>query len=99
MVIGSEPFRSMVRSRVHPTFVVAETLNSFGRGVKVAVEVALIACDAGVVEAGEEVISMGGLSRGVDTALVIRICHRDELFSDNKKGLQIREIICKPRLK
>ena len=55
------------------------------------------ACDAGFVDAGEEVIALGGLQKGVDTALVVRACHRDEVFSGAEKGLRIREIICKHR--
>jgi hypothetical protein len=98
VVVASEPFRAMLRSRVNPTFVVAETLSLFGKGVKVAIEVVLAACDAWFLEAGEEVIALGGLTTGVDTALVVRACHRDEMFSGIEKGLQIREIICKPRL-
>jgi hypothetical protein len=99
VAVASEPFRTILHSRVNPDFVIAETLALFGRGLKVAVEVVLEACDAGFVNVGEEVISLGGLSKGVDTALVLRACHRDELFSGSGNGLQIREIICKPRLK
>ena len=98
IVIASEPFRAMIRSRVDPTFVVAETLSLFGKGVKVAAEVALAACDAGFVDSSEEVIALGGFTKGVDTALVLKACHRDEMFAGVAKGLQIREIICKPRL-
>ena len=60
----------------------------FSEGVKVAVEIAMIAVQKGLVPAEEEVISIGKW----DTALVIKPATSDR-FSD----LAIRELICKPR--
>lgn len=99
VVIASEPLRAMLPSRVNPDSIVVETLSLFGKGIKVAVEVALAACDAGLIDEGEEVVTLGGFTKGVDTALVVRACHRDEMFLAVGKRIQIREIICKPRLK
>jgi hypothetical protein len=42
------------------------------------------------------VVSLGGVERGVDTALVIKPSHSDDAFHP-KRGLEVREIICKPR--
>lgn len=76
---------------VYPTYIVAETLRLFGQGVKVAVEITMAACDAGLVPEGEDVIAVAGTSRGCDTVMVIqaRPSHR---FLD----LRVRQILAKP---
>ena len=72
--------------------IMAWTLRIFGQGSKVAVEIALMAADAGLVRTDEDVISMGGTGEGVDTALVIRPANSYHFFD-----LKVREVICKPR--
>ena len=72
--------------------IMAWTLRTFGQGTKVAVEIALMAADAGLVRNDEDVISMGGTGKGVDTALVIRPANSYHFFD-----LKVREVICKPR--
>jgi hypothetical protein len=72
--------------------IMAWTLRTFGQGSKVAVEIALMAADAGLVRTDEDVISMGGTCEGVDTALVIRPANSYHFFD-----LKVREVICKPR--
>jgi hypothetical protein len=72
--------------------IMAWTLRTFGQGTKVAVEIALMAADAGLVRTDENVISLGGTGRGVDTALVIRPANSYHFFD-----LKVREMICKPR--
>jgi len=71
--------------------IMAYTLRMFGQGTKVAVEIALMAADAGLIRTDEEVISIGGTKDGADTALVIR-----PATSAHCLDLKIREIICKP---
>jgi hypothetical protein len=71
--------------------VMAYTLRIFGQGTKVAVEIALMAADAGLVRTGEDVISIGGSGKGADTALVLRPATSSHLFD-----LRVREVICKP---
>lgn len=72
--------------------VVATSLRMLGQGVKVGVECAVMALDAGLIPYGEEVISIGGTGRGADTAIIIKPDHSSALFKS-----QIKEIICKPR--
>ena len=60
----------------------------FCEGVKVAVEIPMIAADAGLVSTDKDVVSIGKW----DTALVIRPA-KSNRFSD----LRIAELICKPR--
>jgi hypothetical protein len=71
--------------------IMAYTLRIFGQGTKVAVEIALMAADAGLVRTGEDVISIGGSGKGADTALVLRPATSSHLFD-----LRVREVICKP---
>lgn len=70
----------------------ANTLRIFGQGTKVAIEIAIMALDAGLVLYGKEIISIGGSSEGADTAIVCLPQHSMQFFS-----FDVREIICKPR--
>jgi len=72
--------------------IMAYTLRTFGQGTKVAIELALMAADAGYVRTDEDIISIGGTAEGADTALVLRPANSSGVFD-----LKIREIIAKPR--
>ncbi|HKM40184.1 MAG TPA: pyruvate kinase alpha/beta domain-containing protein [bacterium] len=75
-----------------PGMVISDALRLFGQGTKVAVEVAIMALDAGLIPYGYDIVSVAGTSRGADTALVLRPAHSGQFLQS-----QIREIICKPR--
>jgi hypothetical protein len=79
---------------VYPAEIMAQTLRIFGQGVKVAIEITIMALDAGLIPYGEEVIAIGGSSRGADAALVIEPAHSNHFFST-----QVKEVICMPRNK
>jgi len=79
---------------VYPAEIMAQTLRIFGQGVKVAIEVTIMALDAGLIPYGEEVIAIGGSSRGADAALIIEPAHSNHFFST-----QVKEVICMPRNK
>jgi hypothetical protein len=73
--------------------IVAHTLRRFaGEGIKVAVEVAVMAADAGLVPTDQEIIAVGGTGGGADSAIVLKAAHMNNFFD-----LEIREIIAKPR--
>lgn len=72
--------------------IVAFVLRTFGQGVKVACEITVMAADAGLLPAGEEIIAIGGAGKGADTAAVIRAANAQDFFD-----LRVLEIICKPR--
>jgi len=72
--------------------IVADTLKIFGSGTKVACEIAMMAADSGLVRTDEDVISIGGTSKGADTALVMTPVNCSQLFD-----LKVKEILCKPR--
>ena len=75
----------------YPALIIADTLRLFGQGTKVAVEVSIMATDAGTLT-GNDIVSIGGTSKGADAALIIKPANQSNLFD-----MRIREIICKPR--
>ena len=75
-----------------PNRIVRETLYRFSQGMKVAVEVALMAADAGLLDMSQEVIAVAGTGEGADTALVLK-----PAYTRKFKELDIREILAMPR--
>ena len=75
----------------YPVLLIADTLRLLGQGTKVAVEVSIMAADAGALS-GNDIISIGGTGRGADAALVLKPANQSDFFD-----IRIREIICKPR--
>ncbi|HOB29645.1 MAG: pyruvate kinase alpha/beta domain-containing protein [Dethiobacteria bacterium] len=79
---------------VYPSEIVASSLRMFGQGVKVCVEISVMALDAGLIPHGEEIIAIAGSGRGADTSCVIMPAHSNNFFDTI-----IKEIICMPREK
>jgi len=73
--------------------IIAYTLRTFGEGTKVAVEIALMAADAGCVSTQEPCLSIGGTGEGADTVILLQPAHAQNFFD-----LKIVEILAKPRL-
>ena len=73
--------------------IIAYTLRRFGEGMKVVVEIALMAADAGLVRTDEPVIAIAGTGRGADTAVVLKPANAQAFFD-----LKVLEVLCKPRL-
>ena len=73
--------------------IVAQTLRIFGEGLKVCVEMALMAADAGLVKVGQPCIAIAGTGRGAYTAVVLAPAHVQQFFD-----LQVMVILAKPRL-
>ncbi|HPB71075.1 MAG TPA: hypothetical protein PKX61_10440, partial [Syntrophales bacterium] len=71
--------------------IMAFTLRTFGQGTKVAVEISLMAADAGLVRTDEDVIAVGGTVSGCDTALLLQPANSAHVLD-----LKIREVIAKP---
>jgi len=71
--------------------IVAYTLRTFGQGMKVVCEIALMAADAGLIRVGEPTISIGGTGRGADTAVVLKPANTQDFFD-----MRIMEVLCKP---
>ena len=72
--------------------IVAFALRTFGEGVKVVCEIALMAADAGLARTDEEVLAIAGTSRGADTAVILKPANVRRYFD-----LRVLEVICKPR--
>lgn len=77
---------------IGPAELISHVFYCFSQGIKVGVEIALMATDAGLIPPDEEIITVAGTDRGADTAMVLRSTYSREFFK-----LRIREIICKPR--
>ena len=75
-----------------PVEVAAHALRILGQGMKVCVEISMMAADAGLVELHEPIVAIGGTGYGLDTAVVIRPAPSAE-FLDSK----VDRIICMPR--
>ncbi len=71
---------------------VRETLYRFCQGMKVAVEIVLMAADAGLIPVDREVIAIAGTSEGADTAIIVQPTYPRKFLN-----LKIKEIIAKPR--
>ena len=77
---------------VYPAEIMAQTLRMFGQGVKVGVEIAGMALDAGLIPYGQDVVAIGGTGEGADAAIVVRPAHSNHFFDTI-----VKEVICKPR--
>lgn len=76
---------------IQPLELIANVLRLMGEGVKVCVEITLMAVDAGLISGEKDVLAIAGTGKSVDTAL--RICPANTArFFD----LKIREVIAKP---
>jgi len=85
---------SAIRERfggLAPAEIIGQTLYLLGQGMKVAVEISVMAADAGLVSPSEEIIAVAGTGRGVDTAVLIRPSYSTTFFD-----LRVREILAMP---
>jgi hypothetical protein len=73
--------------------IMAYTLRIFGEGTKVAIEIALMAADAGFISTKEPCVVVGGTARGADTAILLHPANAQTFFD-----LRVMEILAKPRL-
>ena len=71
--------------------IVANVLRTFGEGMKVCCEIAMMAADSGMVRTDEDIVAIAGTGRGADTAVVLAPVNSQNFFA-----LKIKEILCKP---
>ena len=71
----------------------ANILRTFGQGMKVCLEILLMATNGGQIDIGEKVIVAAGSGRGADTAVLATAATSNRL-----KEVRIHEILCKPLL-
>jgi len=96
IVQGTRPFAPVSRSlgwnSPTPETLIDRTLELFGAGTKIAIEVVIIATDVGIIGEGEETITCAGTYKGLDTALIVRTAYSMNFFKD----FEVMEIIAKP---
>jgi len=76
---------------LEPLELIANTLRLMGDGTKVCVEITLMATDAGLIPADQDVVAVAGTGKGADTALRIKPANAARFFD-----LRIKEVIAKP---
>ena len=76
---------------VYPVEIMAHSLRILSQGVKVCVEIAAMALDAGEIEARRPAVALGGTGRGLDTVCVITPAYTAKIFET-----RVHEILCKP---
>lgn len=92
---GTMPFRNIgtaIRERLSYSQqdVIANTLRLFGQGMKVCVEIVMMAADAGLITP-LNVLAVAGTGRGADTVALIKPQSSNRLFD-----LKVRDILVKP---
>ena len=77
---------------IGPAEVIAHTYYTFGQGMKVAVEITLMAADAGLLDKDKEIVAVADTGKGADTAIVV-----SPAFTTNFFDLRVREVIAMVR--
>lgn len=83
---------SAIKSQFHYSeeALIAQTLRIFGQGLKVCIEIVVMACDGGLIPP-EDVLAVAGTARGADTVAIIKAMPSNKFFN-----LKVREILAKP---
>jgi hypothetical protein len=84
-------FENRYKNGLLPLNIVADTLRMFSQGMKVCVEIAVMAAEHGFITPDEDVVAVGGSGHGADTAVVMRPAYAGNMF-DTK----IKAILCMP---
>lgn len=77
---------------ISPEKIVTETLYRFSQGMKVCVEIVMMASDSGIINVDEETLAIAGTDRGADTCIVL-----NPSYSRKFTDLEIKEIVALPR--
>jgi hypothetical protein len=97
IVQGTRPLAPLSRSlgwdAPTPETVIDRTLELFGAGTKIAIEVAVMATDAGAVPPETDIVTCAGTFKGLDTALVVRTAYSWSFFAE----FEVRESVARPR--
>ena len=87
------PGKYSIYNTTFPFDIIADTLRMFSQGMKVCVEIVVMAADMGLIPVQDEVIAIAGTHTGADTAVVVKPSHVHQIYN-----LRILEIIAKPRM-
>ena len=84
-------FENKYKSPFIPLNIVADTLRMFCHGVKVCVEIAVMAAEHGYISPEKEVVAIAGSHHGADTAVVLKPAYATDMFKT-----KIRQLLCMP---
>ena len=84
-------FENKYKNGLLPLNIVADTLRMFSQGMKVCLEVAVMAAEAGFITPDEEVVAVGGSGTGADTAVVLKPAYAAGMFETKFKA-----VLCMP---
>ena len=84
-------FEGKYKSGFIPLNIVSDTLRMFSQGVKVCVEISVMAAEHGFITSDEDIVAVGGSGKGADTAMVIR-----PAFAANFFDTKIKAVLCMP---
>ncbi len=84
-------FENKYKSGFTPLNLVADTLRMFCHGVKVCVEISIMAAEHGFVTPDEEVVAIAGSHHGADTAVVLKPAYAAQMFNT-----KIKALLCMP---
>jgi hypothetical protein len=90
---GAERAISRKFQGAYPVEIIAHSLRMLGQGMKVCVEISVMALDGGLINYGQPVIAIGGSGGGADTAAILSPGHGSAIFET-----RVHEILCKPSL-
>src|SRR5512139_2806128 len=84
-------FENKYKNGLLPLNIVADTLRMFSQGMKVCLEVSVMAAEAGLITPDEEVVAVGGSGTGADTAVIMQPAYAASMFDTRFKA-----ILCMP---
>jgi len=84
-------FEGKYKSGFIPLNIVSDTLRIFSQGVKVCVEISVMAAEHGLVSPEENIVAIGGSGTGADTALLLKPAYAANIFET-----RIKAILCMP---
>ena len=97
VVFSTMPFHTIndaIRGKMGSSVetLIADTLRMMGHGTKVCVEIVVMACDAGLIDSGKNVLAIAGTHRGADTVQIIKSANSRRFFD-----VKIIDVIAKPQ--
>jgi len=84
-------FEGRYKSGFIPLNLISDTLRMFSQGVKVCVEITVMAVEHGFITSDEDVVAIGGSGKGSDTAMVIKPGSAANIFET-----KIKALLCMP---
>ena len=84
-------FQNKYKTGMMPLNIVADSLRMFCHGIKVCVEIAIMAAEAGHITPDQDVVAIAGSHRGADTAVALKPAYAANMFET-----KIRALLCMP---